>query len=567
MPLVTKKCAITAKEFIITDADQTFYKKINVPLPTLCPEERQRRRLSFRNERNLYHRKCDFTGQKIISNISADKPFKVYEKEIWWSDKLNALEYGRPYDFTKPFFEQFRDLQFAVPRMNLFSKGGENCAYTNHATYNKNCYMTFNATENEDVHYCTNYVIACKNCIDCYSIDKCELLYNSFLCERCHSSTDLMYCKNCIDSAFLYDCRNCESCVVCWGLRNKKYCIENKQYSAGEYKKILAQFDRGSFKNYRRLQERLRQVVRENAIHRFALIDQSENCTGDYIFNSKNTFDSYYALNCRDCRYIYDGFGHTDSYDCYESAFEAERQYECYACNFTQFSYGCHVTHECHDMFYTDYCFNSHDCFGCISLKRNEYCILNKQYSREEYQELKPRIIEHMKSTGEWGEFALSKYSPFAYNESTVMDFLPLAKGEVLRRGLQWREQDDQVEYAEQTKFNYEIPDHIRDIGDDVCTAVLKCEVLGKYYKIIPQELKFYRQLNVPLPRRCFKQRYYDRLYWRRPRQLWERRCTCGALEHAHHAGKNCPVNFQTAYAPDRLEKIYCEKCYLESVY
>jgi len=31
-----------------------------------------------------------------------------------------------------------------------------------------------------------------------------------------------------------------------------------------------------------------------------------------------------------------------------------------------------------------------------------KYCILNKQYSKEEYEELVPKIIEHMQKTGEW---------------------------------------------------------------------------------------------------------------------------------------------------------------------
>lgn len=230
MPSIFKKCAVSGKSFEINERDQAYYLTAGVPPPTLCPAERQRRRLSFRNEKNLYHRKCNLTDRQIISNISPDKPFKVYEKEAWWSDEWDPLQYGRPYDFSRTFFEQFRELQLAVPRINLFSKGGENVAYTNHATYNKNCYMLFNATNCEDTHYSTNYVLHCRNCIDCYFIDRCELLYNSYMCERCYGSTDLVNCKNCRDSSFLYDCRNCENCHLSWGLRNKKYCIENKQY-------------------------------------------------------------------------------------------------------------------------------------------------------------------------------------------------------------------------------------------------------------------------------------------------------------------------------------------------
>ncbi len=36
------------------------------------------------------------------------------------------------------------------------------------------------------------------------------------------------------------------------------------------------------------------------------------------------------------------------------------------------------------------------NCFGCISLRNASYCILNKQYTKEEYEALVPQIIEHM---------------------------------------------------------------------------------------------------------------------------------------------------------------------------
>jgi hypothetical protein len=62
-----------------------------IPIPTLCPEERQRRRLIFRNERKLYKRKCDATGDTIVSIYSPDKPYKVYEEEYRKSDKRDEV--------------------------------------------------------------------------------------------------------------------------------------------------------------------------------------------------------------------------------------------------------------------------------------------------------------------------------------------------------------------------------------------------------------------------------------------------------------------------------------------
>jgi hypothetical protein len=553
MTPITKTCTVSGKPFIISDEDQAYYTKIGVPMPSLCPKERQRRRLSFRNERNLYHRKCDLTGHQIISNYSPDKMFKVYEKDSWWSDAWDPLSYGRPYDFSRSFFDQFHELQLVVPRINLFSKGGENVAYTNHATYNKDCYLLFNATHCEGVHYSTNYVLNCKNCVDCYSIDRCELLYNSVFCEQCFSSTDLVSSKNCSESAFLYDCRNCQNCFMSYGLRNKKFCIGNKQYSEGEYREQMKKYDLGSYKVYNELKEEFRKMLRDSAVHRFAIIDLSEDCSGDYIFESQNTKESFYAIKCKDSKFIYDGYENIDCYDVYESALQCERQYECYACNYTKYSYGSHVSHESYNLYYSDHCFNSNDLFGCIGLKKKTYCILNKQYSKEEYLELFPRIVEHMKQTGEWGEFHPSTLSPFAYNESVAQDFLPLSKEEVLSRGLVWKEKlDDGAAYAGPV---ISIPDNIKDVEPSICEAILQCDVTGKYFKIIPQELAFYKQLGLPIPRQCFEERHKGRTQFRNPRILWDRTCM------------HCNAPIKTTYSPERPEKVYCEACYLKTVY
>ncbi|KKP36762.1 MAG: hypothetical protein UR28_C0038G0001, partial [Candidatus Peregrinibacteria bacterium GW2011_GWF2_33_10] len=50
-------------------------------------------------------------------------------------------------------------------------------------------------------------------------------------------------------------------------------------------------------------------------------------------------------------------------------------------------------------------------------------------------------------------------------------------------------------------------------------------------------------------------QRHKDRMALRNPRKLWKRNCI------------KCNAEIQTTYAPERKEIVYCEKCYLESVY
>src|SRR3989344_3219066 len=105
MEAQTKSCQNCKKDFTVESEDFNFYEKIKVPPPTWCRECRQMRRMSFRNERNLYKRKDSRTDKDIISVFSPESPHKVYDQKYWY-DEFDPTEYGQDYDFSRPFFEQ-----------------------------------------------------------------------------------------------------------------------------------------------------------------------------------------------------------------------------------------------------------------------------------------------------------------------------------------------------------------------------------------------------------------------------------------------------------------------------
>jgi len=124
----TKKCHISGQEFFVTNKDLEFYDKISpvfggqkylVPSPTLCPDERMRRRLAFRNERYLYTRTCDATGKEIISNFGPHTACPVFAREHWISDKYDPSSYGKVFDSSRTFFDQFGDFIKTVPQPHL----------------------------------------------------------------------------------------------------------------------------------------------------------------------------------------------------------------------------------------------------------------------------------------------------------------------------------------------------------------------------------------------------------------------------------------------------------------
>src|SRR3990167_8842209 len=92
-----------------------------------------------------------------------------------------------------------------------------------------------------------------------------------------------------------------------------------------------------------------------------------------------------------------------------------------------------------YDVILSEDCHNSNNLFACIGLRNKSYCILNKQYTKEEYEKLVPRIIEHMNTMPyidkkgrvyKYGEFFTPELSPFAYNETVAQDYFPITEKE-----------------------------------------------------------------------------------------------------------------------------------------
>lgn len=188
-------------------------------------------------------------------------------------------------------------------------------------------------------------------------------------------------------------------------------------------------------------------------------------------------------------------------------------------------------------------------------MKGSQYCILNKQYTKEEYEELMPKIIEHMIKTGEWGENFSSSVSPHGYNKTTAQLYYPLNKEEALKQGFKWDDYENSIPNVAKTIKAKDLPDNIKETTDELLEAAIECEKTGKLFKITAPELKFYRTQGLPLPRRCFNQRHLDRFALRNPRKFFDR--TCG----------KCGTKITTTYAPDSPYKVYCEKCYVERLY
>ncbi|MFC1748806.1 hypothetical protein ACFL2V_08350 [Pseudomonadota bacterium] len=528
MSSINQTCRISGKQFIISDEDQAFYTKMDVPLPTLCPEERRRLRYLFRNERHWYHRNCDLSNKPILSIYHPDSPFKVYDNDTWWSDEWTPLDYGRDYDFTRPFFEQYKELSDTVPRLAIQNAKSENCKYTNYSSENKNCYLVVGTLGSEDCYY-SYRIFYSKDIIDCYDLYKCELCYESIQCKQLYHGK---YCKNCESSYNLTLCENCTGCQNCFGcvnLRNKKYHIFNEAYSEAEYHKKVAELEQDLEGTMAKFKEfRLKQP------HKALQIKNCENCHGDQLFNSRNCHDSYILKDSQDCAFMCYGVNNKDCMDA-NHADNCELQYNAANLEKNNNIIVANLAWYVSDSAYITLCFNSNHLFGCVGMKKNKHCILNKQYIPKEYENMVKQIIKHMKQTGEWGQYFPANQSPFAYNETTAQDHFPLTKEKALQKGYTWKNHETR-EDTEQDN-------------------IMICSVTKKPYRLIPQEIKLYEKLNIPFPNKCPEQRLSERQTKVNPHKLWKRKCT--------KTGKE----ILSSYSPDRPEFIYSEEAYLEEVH
>ena len=530
-------------------------KKYVIPSPTLCPDCRQQRRLFWRNERSLYRRTCDLCEKSIISMYPQGSAFPVYCTECWWSDSWDPKDFGRAVDFGRPFLSQIKKLQNVVPRLGLnVINSNENSEFINHSGSCKNCYLIFAAEFDEDCLYGYQVIksVGCTDTCDCTESHYC---YEVIDVDQCHSLFFSQNCTNCSSSAFLFDCKGCTDCLLSTNLRNKHHVIRNTQYSKEEYlrlkKEIMNNVAQGKLADV--LQEF--NSLREKGIHRAREVVSCESVTGDYLKNSKNIRNCFDVSYAEDCAYIFTGFQIRDLLDVCHTT-DAQLGYDSLSLGYG--SYNTVFTHGSwgsKNLLYCDIVQTGSDMCGCVCMKPGKYCVLNKEYSKDEYEKLMPKVIELMQKSGEWGEFFPAGIAPFAYNETTAQVYFPLTEAEAKKRGFPWRKEQEEPLAVAKTIPAAQLPAAIDDIPDDILNWAITCEVTGRPFRVVKKELELYRAQRLPVPRVHPDERHRRRMMQKNPRHLWNRECA------------KCKKPIATSYSPERPEKIYCEECYLKEVY
>lgn len=292
------------------------------------------------------------------------------------------------------FFDQYNKLRRKFPYIGIISMGNENCEYVDNTFRSSNCYYVFNSAEMHDCLYCEDGFkedsdLDCAFGINCGFNCECVDMADS---QNCYYSQSFARCYN---LWYCYYCDDCHDCFGCSNLSNKSFCAFNVQYTEAEYKALLPKLKvmpkEEVLAKRKEITRKLPQLYAEH-------VDtvNSDYCAYAYFLNN-----CYYCFDCandQDSGYLATSY---ESKDCWDGRYVVRGE-QCCECNDIDDSYNCYNVQDssrCFDSYFLEDCSDCHDCFGCVKLDHKSYCILNVQYTKEEYEAMLPALKKMLSET------------------------------------------------------------------------------------------------------------------------------------------------------------------------
>jgi len=521
MSIVKRICEISGRLFEICEAEQEHVRRLNelmpqlkgkIPLPALHPVESIRRACCHGNYFFLFRGKSGYSSASQITRYHPSLHKKICTPDEFWSDAIDNTESGRSYDFTRPFFEQLGEVfadSYLLPLIQINCEGSE---YINGGKNVRNSYLCFDILESEDCLYCFAQYSGTDNiccvlsrgsryCYECLNINNC------YECQHCTDCTNSSGCFGC------FDCIGCADCFGSAGLRNVRYHAFNEDLGKDGYTAFIDGRNLGDYAVRRSEVHRCREFFASTG-HQPNYMVNTEDCSGNYLRDSKNALNCSFSHRLENCGYLVNS---KNSSNCWRGmAIDSEFSYQSVPVGSSLDLYGYANVGGENNVYALCMEHGCSQCFGCAGLKRKSYCILNKQYPKQEYLELLPRIIEHMKRTNEWGKGLPPELSLHALKHSVANVFVePLAEDEARRRGYicQDLELDSPLGMVCGSSVLSKNPSDIKE--DDIMGKVFSSEKSGRLFNIQRRELAFHKHFSIPLPR----------LHWHeRIEELWTQR-------------------------------------------
>jgi hypothetical protein len=548
---MNKVCTSCNEKFEITDRELLMYEKVSLVIPSICVQCRWKHHMAFWPFGKFRTGKSDLSGERLITILPENARYPIYTSKEWWSDAWDPMNYGQDYDATRSFFDQLKELQEKVPRPHQQGAQNVDCDWCDDAWESKNCYLSRSTLRAENLLYGYR-AIDIKDSADISHVFNLDQCYD---CGYCFSSYNLLFsknCRDCIDSSFLFDCRNCSNCFMSWNLRGKSYCIENVQYTKEDYIAKMKNINLGSHNELQNFKNQYRDILKNNAVHKENFNIKTYGSVGTYMTNCNNCTNVFCWEDSENCVNCLRGLKAKDCIDmtgcwsiqvsgnnsCCTNAYDLKGSIWCDGARYSE---------------YCDECLEVDYCFGCVGLKKKKYCILNRQYTKDEYENLKEEIIKDMKESGEYGRFPPYSLGLLPYNLSTAAIYFPeVTKDYVEDRGGYWEEGENKIIEGIPTN---ELPDSISEVDNSISKQALICPVTGWRYNISEAELAFLKNKNIALPRVHFDVRTKERLMPMSQTRNEAYDCT--------YCGKNVMAYYPKSWG---YQKIACEECYLKEI-
>lgn len=562
-----KNCEYCLQDYPLYESEKKAYDKEEFIYSKICPDCTFRVCNYFLNDKYLYKRKCDKTKKDMVSIYAPGSQLKIFESDIY--KKMMSEDYWLTYskDINDDITLDFKNLFLEFPKQSRdIHSWLENALYSSHTWWAKNVYLSYWVfVDCEDIYYSFSVWRWCKNVFNSYKVSWSNNIYYSSLITK---SYEIIYSHNIINSNFLFFCENitnCSNCIFCCNLANKDYCIFNKQYSKEKYL-VIEKKIRSEIKDYDRFlyyKDLYNDFLERESINEACIINNSEKACWDNIFDSTNLSNCFYlywtsdSCNCMNCS-TFEWIKNTNLFNLIE-AWPAENciwvvsvwWWDSPSTNiyFSQYcSWASSKLYYCFDIV------SCKECIFCIWLRNKEFCILNKQYTKEDYFIKKEKIKNDLIKIWKWWDFIWFDFIKFPYNDTLAYDYFKINKiifpdweeqiidknsywtVEILsddfisdatidfwswkKHNIKWRTKDREINIPSQAEtINAKDLPNTFEVDEDILKKVIICEKSQRPFKIMPLELEFIKKRNLPIPRIHYELRTEELL---KKRPIWK---------------------------------------------
>ncbi len=548
-----RTCPLLGEKWEMNEEELKWLKKFKVPPLDLCPQAKMLTLSAFGTGFQWWYHQHPETGKRVLSGMHPASGVKVLPDKEWHEKDFSEINL----DFsTDGFFEKLYKLERSVPVLATRNKQEPVNSISIVSLGDENDILTFACkAKNSSYSICLMNGEASSEVQFGHSVSD---TYNLLHSDRIHNSNFVRDSFDCINCNFVFDCRNCTDCFGTVNRRNAQYIFWGEQLTKEEYETKMKEVDLSCRSKLQEYQKRFQDIVRD-AVWPESFNIQAPECVGEYI------------IKCLDCRYCYacaDGpqhcfwcvysFHNTEDLAYVDGASNVSRSYYSTALVDDSDIKFCYTVMSCRDMEYCLSCYNCESCFGCVGLNRKQFHIFNKEYSENEYWQKVDELKCAMLERGEYGNYFPIKHSFSQFMEAIEPTMLGLDTVEIAKKiganlfdpksagAVGDVEQGDAVDQKE-------VPDCIKEIGDDWVGRPIFDPDLGRRFAYFQQELDFYRKHKIAPPNRHFILRVKDILAEGNVARYEKKTCT------------QCQIEVEVAVNmtyPER--KIYCQKCYLD---